>query len=293
MSSPIAVGAVGGSGTRIIAQILSEAGIHMGATLNNAHDNLWFTFLLKRPQWMTQFPDPRQITDALSLFARASTTGLRDTLTLEDVRLIRQIQKELAASPRNMGVPPAYAEQIIASPPIPLQDGARWGWKEPNSHIFLPQIAQVFPHMKYIHVIRNGFDMTFSRNTQQARNWSAHVTGTPLPEGEVSPSQLLDYWTAANKQALSHGHALLGDRFHVINYETLCDAPEGTLGRLFDFLDLPRPAPYVAAKTKPSTQGRHEEQGLKVFSDRQQGAVNALMASAHSAPLFANSQRYA
>lgn len=43
----IAIGALGGSGTRICAQILIELGVFMGHDLNNANDNLLFTRLFK------------------------------------------------------------------------------------------------------------------------------------------------------------------------------------------------------------------------------------------------------
>ena len=49
MSSPyICVGGIGGSGTRVIAMILSSIGINMGNDLNEAFDNLTFTLLFKR-----------------------------------------------------------------------------------------------------------------------------------------------------------------------------------------------------------------------------------------------------
>ena len=47
---PIAVGGVGGSGTRLVAELLTSLGVFMGGDLNDAGDNLWFTLLLKRPE---------------------------------------------------------------------------------------------------------------------------------------------------------------------------------------------------------------------------------------------------
>ena len=46
--SPVAIGGVGGSGTRLIAQLLMELGVYMGSDRNDANDNLWFTLLFKR-----------------------------------------------------------------------------------------------------------------------------------------------------------------------------------------------------------------------------------------------------
>ena len=47
-NAPVVVGGVGGSGTRLIAECLKEAGYFMGADINDAKDNLWFTLLFKR-----------------------------------------------------------------------------------------------------------------------------------------------------------------------------------------------------------------------------------------------------
>ena len=47
-NNPVVIGGIGGSGTRLIAQCLKELGYLMGADLNPAYDNLWFTLLFKR-----------------------------------------------------------------------------------------------------------------------------------------------------------------------------------------------------------------------------------------------------
>lgn len=291
MSSPIAIGAIGGSGTRVVAQILSQAGVHIGQELNRANDNLWFTFFLKRPRWMTHFPDPSHIRTAVSLFARASTTGLRDTATPADAALIDQIAQDLAISPRAMGVGPDCAGRILSSGPAPRLPGGMWGWKEPNSHIFLPQMAQTLPGLKYIHIIRNGFDMAFSTNTQQARNWSARITGTPLDNDPITAGQLLDYWIAANQQAISCGHMLLGDRFHVINYDDLCLDPAGTLEKLFAFLGVPASLPQMVGLIKPRSRDRYKTYGLGGFSGSQKEAVRILMAAAQTPPAASHTNR--
>jgi len=46
--APVAIGGVGGSGTRLIAQCLKELGYFIGSDLNESNDNLLFTALFKR-----------------------------------------------------------------------------------------------------------------------------------------------------------------------------------------------------------------------------------------------------
>ncbi len=51
MGAVIAIGALGGSGTRAIAQVLMDAGIYLDDSLNNANDNKLFTRLFKNPSF--------------------------------------------------------------------------------------------------------------------------------------------------------------------------------------------------------------------------------------------------
>ena len=48
-SGPVAIGGVGGSGTRVIAAIVESLGFDPGANLNRPRDDLTFTVLFKRP----------------------------------------------------------------------------------------------------------------------------------------------------------------------------------------------------------------------------------------------------
>lgn len=44
----VAVGGIGGSGTRLVIQIIEALGFYIGADLNKARDNLLFTLLFRR-----------------------------------------------------------------------------------------------------------------------------------------------------------------------------------------------------------------------------------------------------
>ena len=45
---PVAIGGIGGSGTRVVVEILQDLGYYVGDDLNPALDNLLFTLLFKR-----------------------------------------------------------------------------------------------------------------------------------------------------------------------------------------------------------------------------------------------------
>ena len=51
MKKIVAIGALGGSGTRVVAQIISNLGVDIGDNLNYPNDNLIFTALFRAPKW--------------------------------------------------------------------------------------------------------------------------------------------------------------------------------------------------------------------------------------------------
>ena len=57
-AEPVAVGGVGGSGTRIVAHLLRELGFDIGDDLNESLDDLCFTALFKRAGLRDQVGSP-------------------------------------------------------------------------------------------------------------------------------------------------------------------------------------------------------------------------------------------
>ena len=275
---PVAIGGVGGSGTRLIADIVSQCGFYLGSSLNGAHDTLWFSYLLKRPNWFANFPSDDEIVKALKLFEQANITGLSAVDCAEEFDLIEAIILRLESHPDFSSKKlRELADELRNSPGIDLADYAGWGWKEPNTHVFLPQIAGAFQGVRYIHVIRNGLDLAFSKNQQQVRNWGSYFGIAPKEGGDHTPSLSLDFWIEANRRAIDLGKRLLGDKFHVIRFETLCLSPANEIDRLVDFLDVTLSPAQIAAMAQsikpPATIGRYRNFDVAQFSNAQIEAV--------------------
>ena len=282
-TGPVAVGGLGGSGTRVVARILQELGFYIGADLNKALDNLWFTVLFKRPEFvqrcLTEKSD-QPIRQLLQLFLK----GMRGELELERDQL--QLLTEAATDICVNGVNPwggnrgAWAFERVAtflhSQAHRVPSETLWGWKEPNTHIFLPQLVDV-QDLRYIHVIRHGLDMAFSRNQTQLRMWgSLYGVATPS-DTEVTPRTSLRYWIAANQHAVDLGTRALGERFHTLYYDRLSDDPEPELRKLLDFLGSKENTDRLIPLLEPSsTQGRHQEHDLAIFSDKELNEVEKL-----------------
>ena len=257
----VAIGGLGGSGTRVFAAMLQYAGYHIGNTLNDPLDNLWFTVLFKQAAWARAQPDPADVANAVRLFRRAMTTGLSDDLSADDAALIARLRADLPPEgPWHCGAQALHADALVASGP---SDGP-WGWKEPNTHIFLPHLNQGIAGLRYIHVVRNGLDMAFSANTWQARHWG-HLYGLPNTPDVPLPAHQLRFWTVANRATLDYGARHMPGRFLVMHYEDVCARPEPNWQRLRRFLDLPDTLALPAEMLRPTTIGRSLDHDLSVF----------------------------
>ncbi|MEP4309653.1 MAG: hypothetical protein ABJ364_07890, partial [Lentilitoribacter sp.] len=167
----VAIGGLGGSGTRVVAAALQSFDYNIGTRLNVPLDNLWFTVLFKRRAWTVARPDPADVRSSISLFQRATVSGLNGNINKTEQDLITTLCADL--HPHGNWKPGATtmdAESLIASTQSLVPANVPWGWKEPNTHLFLPYLDAEIPNFHYIHVVRNGMDMAFSKNTWQMRH---------------------------------------------------------------------------------------------------------------------------
>jgi hypothetical protein len=260
-SSPLVIGGVGGSGTRLVVNLLSKMGVVMGGELNESLDNLWFSLLFVRRSILLQ-SDSEQ--DKLSwLFANAMRHGVEVTSELTD------LLGQALACDRSPVIPEEQLlqarESLLSAPPRDRRD-QHWGWKEPNSHILLPMLDRCFPEMKFVFVMRNGLDMAFSDN----RNQLEHFWGDLMLEGDNSPTpqNLLRYWIAAHKR-MQGFRQRMGHRLHFLSFDRLCLDPEGELEALREFAGIQISKKDMAlladSVSPPKTMGRFREHDLSVF----------------------------
>ncbi len=266
----IAIGALGGSGTRAVAQLLIDAGIFMGNPLNFANDNTFFTACFMNPSWQAM-ASAGDIAQRISIFekymrSRSISKAELDKLERLPYSTSYQYPPDLFPTLRNQA---ALKEPLTT-----------WGWKEPNTHIYLEQLANYFPKLKYIHVLRHGLDMAFARNKKQLFNWG-HLFGIEAKEDEsaeeISRKQL-DYWIHSTNKVMETGNQLLGDRFYVLRYEDVCLNPEREIPVLLNFLGLD---PKMAAGLKDvfklsDGSGRYKKHDLAIFSPEQLTEVEML-----------------
>jgi len=259
--APIAIGGLGGSGTRVVASSLRATGYFMGKDLNGAEDNLWFTLLFKRPE-ILRLPQ-----EELREWMRIFTDRLQGTLVI-DGDLERRVLT-LANTPRpqhSAGWLNARADTFLSGVG---QSWARpWGWKEPNTHLLAGPFLEALPDLRYVHVTRNGLDMAYADNQKQAQLWGPILLGDPY---EASPRYHLRYWRHATQAALELARRFDG-RVLLVNYDRLCSDPRNGIESLFRFTGLEQVESQdlemvVESISPPASAGRWRAQNIDDLDD--------------------------
>jgi hypothetical protein len=226
--------------------------IYTGADLNKAGDNKWFTLLCKLPRWDPDesVPDAQLVARSLDLLERAMTGQLVPT---------REVRKTIADVVTRCAAWSKQGDLTDDRPLLWLRDRAAslrrsrrstplgaplWGWKEPNSHLFLPHLWSHFgDRLRYVHVIRNGVYMARSRNQAQVSRWGP---GFGIVDASMAtPTASLDYWIASNELAINRGRALPRGAFLLINHDELCSSPQEGVARFMDFLGFDPSGPLM------------------------------------------------
>ena len=263
--APVAVGGVGGSGTRLVSRILRELGYFMGNDVNEAGDNLWYSLLFLRKDILNTPRD--ELETLVKLFINAMVEG----------QGISRAEHDLLRALANVPVPfgpmrkvswlqrraKLLIEATTQGPPIRR---TQWGWKEPNTHIILEHLNELLPRMRYVHVARNGLDMAYSENQRQLQFWGPALLG--LLHVPVDPYHALRYWRHVHQRVLAIG-AQMGDCFLFLNYDELCADPVSSLGSLCQFLSLDVDRHVldrlVHLVEPPSSIGRFRRHSLRAF----------------------------
>jgi hypothetical protein len=273
---PIAIGGVGGSGTRVIATMLQRLGYYLGDDLNRSLDNLWFTMIFRRPRWWARHRGGRRFHRSLHVFLDAMTGSFR--LTPSNVLVVADAYRDMVHQ-YNREWPRARVRSMRRAAG-PGAEANGWGWKEPNTHVVLAELARAIPTVRYVHVVRHGLDVAFSDNQHQLRRWGL-LYGVPE---DLAPSEERSarFWLAANERALVIGREELQGRFHVVDFDLMCSRPEQEVSALLDFIHESQDHARALASLvqPPSSIGRHHA-SLDRFSHQTVNAVRDLMSGLH------------
>lgn len=281
-NGPVVIGGIGGSGTRVVAEMLLRFGFYIGDDLNGtARDNLWYTLLFVRRDWYYKNRNNKQtIRTGLSLLSKAMIT--RRIPSLPELEFLRQAVVPMRGS-RSFGLvlrrfKRAWKMLILGSHKELNYVG--WGWKEPNSYLLISDMAEYFDNFKYVHVIRHGLDMAFSKNQHQLFRWGP-LYGVEIPKSSSDvPVASLQYWVKANQYALRAGKKLGHEKFLLVNFDQLCKSPESEIQKIISFLKIsPSRKVYEEALNIPrelKSIGRYRDHNLNQFDSNDLSALQRL-----------------
>ncbi|MCH2133901.1 MAG: sulfotransferase [Phycisphaerales bacterium] len=244
---------VGGSGTRVVVQMLQAmAPREQLADRNEADDTLAATLLFKH----------RGVLDAAGRFG--FDTCWRDL----------QLVLDREGNPDNLPLARRWFQLALTTRPVNARrwyvrrawrlrrelsrrnDGqpASWLIKEPNLQMVAGPILASRDDVDVIVIARNGLDMAFSRNQSQVRTWR--------DEGS-SPAASLAHWCDSHDR-LFRVAAQFPGRLHLLSFDLLCrDAEAGTRPLVHVLPDLDHDSIRTVASERfrpPASIGRHRHE---------------------------------
>ncbi|RYD60972.1 MAG: sulfotransferase, partial [Verrucomicrobiaceae bacterium] len=156
--------------------------------------------------------------------------------------------------------------------------GFRWGWKAPRSIYLLPLFHARYPGMKYIHVIRDGRDMAFSKNQNQLRKNGSAVLSWRERLFTSRAVRSIMLWDRVNLHAAAFCESNLKDNYLVIRFEDLCQKPVESTERILQFMEVSGDAEEIARAeiSPPSSLGRWRSQPPKVTEELNRVATRSL-----------------
>lgn len=265
--SPVLIIGMHRSGTRLLAQILDELGVFMGADRQADGESVAFMLINEAifHQCGTFWTEPVPVHFVLSdpeLLERATTVA-RDAL----------VAGFASYAGGNDWRPGAVPE---ATPPF--------GWKDPRNTFTLPVWMQVFPRARVIHVLRHGVDVAASLARRhgaalRAATGESHVPALTVIKdkglGVLSSrrgwnlAEALTMWEQYVEKARLES-AALGERALEIRFEELLAQPDRIVADLARFCRVPvpaRPEGLVGGFDHSRAFAFRRDAGLAAFAD--------------------------
>lgn len=207
----------GGSGTRLLSQIVLQRGIFLGNDINISGDSV---------EWVPEM---------YQLGFESCTTEIkpgsdRDNFWIDALR--------------------RKANQIIEKAQLPL--GSIWGWKLPETILSLPQVLAAFPRARVIHLTRHPFTSSLRRSHLTSRPdniigsavlYAAYEAAfRPITNLERDPTFIHNALTwnyQVGKACAQLAKCCPASHIKELRYEDLCRDIEHVHSELDDFLGSP------------------------------------------------------
>lgn len=245
-SSPIVVTATGGSGTRVVAEILERLGCYMGGNLNFAKDNMDLAYILTGniPELASGFPfkaGHKDFEDRLDLF---ETCFFHDPLSAKDIYKLFKIGLGFLKKDKRWAVQTRPASDRLdntlrifrlkgAIPPV--REPSMWGFKDPDAMYLFWLLKKRYVDFKIIHLVRDGRDMALSTQVKPLMYYGP-LFGIPP---HFTPENAFVHWAKANTwiKETCEKH-LPPENSLFIQFESLCQTPQIEIDKIAEFIGI-------------------------------------------------------
>jgi hypothetical protein len=218
-AKPVVIGGNGHSGTRIFLEVLEHSGISCGF----------------RPLARRSNSEDLRIIGFLNRWVEPYLRGQLDTAQL--LHMKRALKRRLRLF-------------------FPFRRSP-WAFKNPRHMLILPLLHDLFPDMKFVHVIRDGRDIALGNPFVATNRYLDAFLETG--EHQLPPEQkMILFWGRSNERAMRYGREALGENYSQIRWEDLCGNPEPMSLELIRFAggDQSRAASAARKVRKPASIGR-------------------------------------
>lgn len=259
LNSPVAVGGIGGSGTRVVAALLGSLGYYLGDDLNESLDNLWFTLLFRRRSILLE--DEPSLNELIRLFVSRMSGNV--SASPEARAIVSSLPMRHGSEFRHVLM--KRADTFLGARSSRREEQP-WGWKEPNTHVIIDKLLVQSPALRYLHVIRHPLDMAFSANQYQLFLWGPLFLERDVT---ITPRDSLSYWCAAHRRIAGLAARWAG-RIRFVDFDALCAMPERHYLELAQSLGADPSGDALAQVCKavrtPASTGRYSRHDLGQFA---------------------------
>lgn len=220
MSPPLIVIGMHRSGTSMLARVLKDFSVHMGANLSENSECLFFQKINR---------------DIISRhgsrwdLVRPATEALRSAEIVDQE--VRKLEQQLIAKGQ-------IKESFTKWQRLFWNIGGRpnwWGWKDPRNSITLPIWLRIFPESRVIHVVRNGIDVAISLHRREVKE------GSTNPDAAHNIDNFAGYlrlWEDYVQVCREHRPKVREGNYREVRYEDILTDPRRELSAILEFLTI-------------------------------------------------------
>jgi hypothetical protein len=238
------------SGTSLTTRLLADIGIHMGSWLSRDAESVHFQRLNRRI-----FNSVGVRWGEVDLLIEAMNSP---EFVEQQARIAQQaLWRKWRFYDRNPVIVNFFGPQLWQQ--MSQDDSVAWGWKDPRTTVTFPIWTQVFPNARWLHVLRNGIDVTISthrRSLKQQRKLRNRVFPIDYSPRTLDFAHSFHLWETYVSFVLERRELIPPGQYLEMRYEDLLAEPRRELQRVVDFVNYPVREEVLTAACMRIDKGR-------------------------------------